>query len=81
MIKWEQSKEEKNEKEEECIESCCLMAQKDEIYREHSSKFIFNELYEVFNELMDEYKKIRLQNKELKKINLSLVEEKNKILE
>ena len=56
------------------------MAQNDEVNIENSFDFIFEELFEAFNELMNEYKKIRLKNKELRSLNISLSEEKNKIL-
>ena len=48
------------------------MAHNDEVNIETSFKFTFDELFEAFNELMNEYKKIRLKNKELKSSNISL---------
>ena len=55
------------EEEEESIANLCLMANDNEVYLENSSNFTFDELFEAFNDLIDEYKKIRLKNKELKK--------------
>ena len=42
--------------EEEDVANFCLMTIDDEVYYENSFKFIFDELFEVFNDLMDEYK-------------------------
>ena len=56
------------------------MANDDEINSKNSSYFTFDELFEAFNNLIHEFKKLRLKNKELRKPNLSLIEEKNKIL-
>ena len=67
-------------KEKEGIPNPYLMAQNDVVNIENSSDFTFEELFEAFNELMDEYKKVGLKNKELKSLNISLAEEKNKIL-
>ena len=80
LIKGEQGKEERNEKEEERITTSCPMANDDKIYLKNSFDFAFDELFQAFNDLMDEFKKLRLKNKELKKSNLFLTEEKNKIL-
>ena len=44
--------------EEENMANSCLMAIDDEAYHENSFEFIFNELFEAFNNLMDEFKKI-----------------------
>ena len=66
------------DKEEDMI-NLCHMAINDEVYHENSFEFIFDELFKIFNDSMDEYKNIRLKNKELKKTNLSLVEEKNSL--
>ena len=54
------------------------MANDDEINLKNSSNFTFDELFQAFNNLMDEFKKLRLKNKELKKSNLFLAKEKNK---
>ena len=43
------------------------MAYKDEVNIKISSKFTFEELFEAFNDIMDEFKKIRLK-KRVKKI-------------
>ena len=56
-----------DEKEqEEGIANLCLMPNVDEVYLENFYDFYFDELYEVFNNLMDKYKKIKLKNKNLK---------------
>ena len=52
------------------------MAQNDEVNINNSSEFTFDELQEAFNEIMDEFNKLRLKNKELKKANLFLMEKK-----
>ena len=67
------------DKEEEGIVSLCLMTQNDEENIKNSSEFTFDELLVPFNELMDELNKLTLKNKELKKINLILMEEKNSL--
>ena len=56
------------------------MANDDEINLENFSEFIFDELLEAFYELTDDFKEIKLKNKELKKSNIILAEEKNKLL-
>ena len=56
------------------------MAHNDEENIENFFEFIFEELLNAFHKLMDEYKRIRLKDKELKKSNLILIEEKNKLL-
>ena len=68
------------EEEEEGIANLCLMANDDKVYLENFFDFSFVVLVEAFNDLMDEHKKIKLKNKEIKKINLFLAEEKNNIL-
>ena len=80
LIKGEQDKEKQNEKQKEGTANPCLMAYNDGVNNEIPFKFSFDELYETFNDLMDEYKKIGLKNKELKKSNMLLAEGKNKIL-
>ena len=42
------------------------MAMEDEVNHENSLNFIFDELIETFNDLMDEFKKLRLKIKSLK---------------
>ena len=44
------------------------MAYNDEINIENFSEFIFNKLPEVFHKLMSDFKKLRLKNKELKRL-------------
>ena len=56
------------------------MANDNKVILENSFEFTFDELYVAFNDLMDEFKNIRLKNKELKMSNLFLIKEKNKIL-
>ena len=53
------------------------MAMEDDVSYENSFNFTFDELFEAFNELIYEFNKLRLKNMELKKINFSLIEEKN----
>ena len=67
LTKQEQGKEKKNEIEKWKEDKLCLIVEKNEIYFENSSKFIFDKLLDIFHELMDDFKKIRLKNKELKK--------------
>ena len=50
------------------------MAHEDEAYSECSFDFTFDELYDAFNELMDEYKKLDRKNKEMKSLNQTLNE-------
>ena len=69
-----------NKEGEEDITNLCLMANDNEAHLENPFEFIFNKLFEAFNNLINEYRKIRLKNKELKKFNLFLAEEKNKIM-
>ena len=66
--------------EEEEAANICLMAIEDELNSENSFQFIFDELLEVFNDLMDEFKKLKLKNKEIKRLNLLLVNKKSKLL-
>ena len=57
------------------------MANDNEVYLdENSFKFIFDELFEAFNDLVDEFKKLKLKNNELKKFNIFSAKEKNKTL-
>ena len=67
-------------KNEEGIANRCLMANANEVNPENSSVFTFDELYEAFNELMDDFRKLRLKNKEFKQSNLLLDNEKSKLL-
>ena len=53
LIKGEQNKEEKNEKEEEGIANPCLMTQNYKVNLKNSSNFLFDELLEAFHELMN----------------------------
>ena len=54
-----------HEKKEEGMANLCLIANDDEVNNENSFKFILDELFKGFNNLMDEYKKLRLKNKKL----------------
>ena len=62
-----------DEEEEEGIMKICLMSHKYGVNIENSFEFTFEELLEIFHELMDDFKKIRQKNKELKRSNLFLV--------
>ena len=62
MIKGEQGKDEKNEKKEESIANSYLMVNDDEVNINNSFNFTFDELLEVFNDLIDEFKILRLKN-------------------
>ena len=66
--------------EEEEASNLYLLTNEDKVNFENSSHLTFDELFEAFNDLMHEFKKLRLKNKELRKSNLFLTEEKNKIL-
>ena len=59
------------------VANLCLMAHedKDEISNSSSSQIIFNELQNVFNELMVEFKKVRIKNSLLKKMITTLSKE------
>ena len=59
MIKGKQGIEKKNEKKEEGIANLCLMANDNKVNLENSSDFIFDELFESFYDLTNEYKKLR----------------------
>ena len=41
------------------------MAHKDEVHFDHCPKFSINELYEAFNDLIDDHKALKRKNKEL----------------
>ena len=58
--------------EEERIANLHLVANNNEVYLQNSFEFSFDKLYEAFNDLMEEYKKLRLKNKELKSSNIFL---------
>ena len=68
------------EEEEEGIINLCLIVHNDEVNIKNFFKFIFKKLFKAFPKLMNNFKKIRLKNKELKNLNLFLAEEKNKFL-
>ena len=55
------------------------MAYKDEVNTKNYNNFIFNELHNIFYKLLDDFKKLSLKNKELQKLNHSLIEEKEKL--
>ena len=76
---WRDSDTSSSDEKEESL-NLCLMTIEDEVNSENSSHFTFDELFKAFNNLMHEFKKLRLKNKEYRKSNLSLAEKKSKIL-
>ena len=56
------------------------MARKNEVNAETPSDFIFEELQEAFYDLVDDLKKLRVKNKELKSKKQSLLKENEIIL-
>ena len=76
---WGDSDSSSLDKKEEAS-NFCLMANENEVNSENSFHLTFNKLFEAFNDLMHKFKKLRLKNKESRKSNLSLTEEKNKNL-
>lgn len=54
-----------------------FMTRGDEVYFGYFPKFNFEELNDTFYELIDEVKKLSFKNKELKKLNQTLIDEKN----
>ena len=66
--------------EEEEASNLYLLTNEDKVKFENSSHLTFDELFEAFNDLIHEFKKLRLKNKEYRKSNLSLAEKKSKIL-
>ena len=73
---WSDS-DESSSKEEESHEqtNLCLMAHENEVNAKTPNDFIFEELQEVFYDLVDDLKKLGVKNKELKSKNQSLLKE------
>ena len=55
------------------------MTHNEEVSSIQANDFTFDELFDAFNDLMDEFRKLRLKNKELKRFNLLLDNEKSKL--
>ena len=64
---WRDSDISSLDKEDDTV-NLCLMAIDDEVYHKNSFEYIFDESFETFNDLMDEYKKIRLKKLRTQKI-------------
>ena len=60
---WSDSEESSSEDEQQEEANLCLMAHDDEVNFESSFDFIFEELYNAFNELMTDYKKLGKKSK------------------
>ena len=76
MATWSDGEDSSFEEESQEEANLYLMAHHEEINTENSLDFTFDELQEAFFELMAEYKKVTLKNKDLRKLNLELTHEK-----
>ena len=64
---WSDSDESSSEEEDSHKQAnLCLMAHKNEVNAETSNDFTFEELQEVFYDLVDDLKKLGVKNKKLK---------------
>ena len=80
MATWSGSDESSSEEEDSNEQAnLCLMAHENEVNTEIPNDFTFEELHEVFYNLIDDLKKLGVKNKELKSKNQSLLKE-NKII-
>ena len=76
MATWSGSDESSSEEEDSNEQAnLCLMAYENEVNIETSNDFTYEELHEVFYDLIDELKKLGIKNKELKLKNQSLLKE------
>ena len=68
MVAIQSDSDESSSEEEESHEQAnlCLMAHENEINTETPNDFTFEELQEVFYDLVDDLKKLEVKNKELK---------------
>ena len=69
-ISYEESYEEAN---------LCLMAHENEVIPKTQNEFFYDELQEAFHELLNDLKKLRLKNKNLKLRNQALAQEKEEV--
>ena len=75
MMVTQSESDESSSEEEDSNEQAnlCLMAHENEVNSETPIDFTFEELHEVFYDLIDELKKLGVKNKELKLKNQSLL--------
>lgn len=66
-----------NEKSQEVV-NLCFMTHKEEKNFEHKLDCIFEELQNTFLDLLDEFKRLGLKNKEIKNYNHDLIKENDK---
>ena len=64
VVIWSDSEESSSNDEHQELANLCLTAHKDEVHSEHCLDFSINELYEAFNDLIDEHKALKRKNKE-----------------
>ena len=57
-----------------------LMAYKEEVTSKTKIDFVFDELQDIFYDLLDEFKKIKFKNKELKRYNHIQIKQKEECL-
>ena len=79
MATWSNSDDSTSNDESYEEANMCLMAHENEVITETQNKFFYDELQEAFHELLDDLKKLRLKNKDLKWKNQTLSKEKEKI--
>ena len=74
MATWSDSDESSSEEEDSHEQAnLCLMAHENEVNTKTSDDFTFEELQKVFYDLVDDLKKLRIKNKELKSKNQFLL--------
>ena len=66
VVNWSDSDEPSSDDDTHEEANLCLMEDKNEVTSEPSNEFFFDELQEVFYDLLDDPKKLGLKNKELK---------------
>ena len=79
MATWSDSDDSITDKESHEEANLCLMAHENEVTSETQNKFFYDELQEAFYELLDDLKKLRIKNKDLKLRNQVLAKEKEEV--
>ena len=80
MATWSDSNDSTSDEESHEEANLCLMAHENEVISETQNKFSYDELQEAFHELLNDLKKLKLKNKNLKLRNQALTKEKKKLI-
>ena len=79
MATWSDSDDSTTDEESHEEANLCLMAHENEVTFETQNKFTNDELLEVFHELLNDLKELRIKIKNLKSRNHTLVKEKEEV--